>query len=98
MSATVFRNLIVLVLLVLVLMPGVQAQQQSDNTEATEQQPAADDATVGQQQEDTGAGSDSDLPDIDSQPLEGGQDPGPGRFIPSEQISQDFGVSFPVDI
>lgn len=25
-------------------------------------------------------------------------DAGPGRFIPSEQISQDLGVSFPADI
>ena len=40
---------------------------------------------------------DSNLPDIDSQPIQAGTG-GPGRFIPSEQISQDSGVSFPVDI
>ena len=37
------------------------------------------------------------LPDIDSQPIEPGARSN-GRFIPSEQISQDLGVSFPVDI
>lgn len=39
----------------------------------------------------------SDLPNIDNQPIQAGSG-GPGRFIPSEQISQDLGVSFPVDI
>lgn len=44
------------------------------------------------------ATDDTDMPDIDSQPIERAEGQGPGRFIPSEQISQDFGVSFPVDI
>ncbi|MBC55265.1 MAG: hypothetical protein CMQ34_15665 [Gammaproteobacteria bacterium] len=98
MKATVFS-----VLLSLLLMPVVaaQAQQQTAEPEPSGQQ-ADGDGSAGQQtgdaDTDTGAESASDLPDIDSQPIEGAQNSGPGRFIPSEQISQDFGVSFPVDI
>ena len=40
----------------------------------------------------------ADMPDIDNQPIERPAGESPGRFIPSEQISQDLGVSFPVDI
>jgi hypothetical protein len=40
----------------------------------------------------------ADMPDIDNQPIERPAGQSPGRFIPSEQISQDLGVSFPVDI
>ena len=46
---------------------------------------------------DEQAGTDQ-RPDLDSQPLETPADQTPGRFIPSEQISLDLGVSFPVDI
>lgn len=100
-STRVFRCLLVVAL----LLPAAvaQAQQQTGEAAATDQQ-----AGAGQAQDDNGtdaganaegsADADSELPDIDSQPIEGSQSPGPGRFIPSEQISQDFGVSFPVDI
>lgn len=40
----------------------------------------------------------SERPDIDSQPIESDTSNRPGRFIPSEQISLDLGVSFPVDV
>lgn len=39
-----------------------------------------------------------DMPDIDNQPIQRAEGQTAGRFIPSEQISQDLGVSFPVDI
>lgn len=39
-----------------------------------------------------------DRPDIDNQPIESNASNRPGRFIPSEQISLDLGVSFPVDV
>jgi hypothetical protein len=42
--------------------------------------------------------SQEERPDIDNQPIENGADNRPGRFIPSEQISLDLGVSFPVDV
>lgn len=61
--------------------PGSGSEQTDDNSDQSAQQPEAP----------------SDLPDIDSQPIQAGSG-GPGRFIPSEQISQDSGVSFPVDI
>lgn len=61
--------------------PGSGSEQTDDNSDQPAEQPEAA----------------SDLPDIDSQPIQAGSG-GPGRFIPSEQISQDSGVSFPVDI
>lgn len=66
----------------------------------------AEDSAAQDEQEgssDDGATADADIPDLDSGPLEevdqnnDNQD-GTGRFIPSEQISQDLGVSFPADI
>jgi len=70
-----------------------QPQQGQSQQPAGEQQnqtePANDEAAVQQTPEP--------LPDIDSQPIEPGARTN-GRFIPSEQISQDLGVSFPVDI
>lgn len=36
--------------------------------------------------------------DLDERPLDTPSGQSPGRFIPSEQISLDLGVSFPVDI
>lgn len=41
--------------------------------------------------------TDSDTAQPDT-PDEAGADDSPARFIPTEQISQDLGVSFPVDI
>jgi len=93
-AATLFRHL--LVALLLMPLAAVQAQQQTDDTESTEQ-PATGDDSAEQAPGDADT-EDADLPDIDSQPIDGSQNAGPGRFIPSEQISQDFGVSFPVDI
>ena len=95
MTAFMLRHLFVLLLMT--PLSAVQAQQQNDDTASTEQPPASD-ASAGQVPDDTDTDSVADLPDIDSQPIDGSQNAGPGRFIPSEQISQDFGVSFPVDI
>lgn len=68
--------------------PG-QTQQPAAEQEQSQTEPATGDAAA---QETT-----EPLPDIDSQPIEPGARSN-GRFIPSEQISQDLGVSFPVDI
>lgn len=103
-TATVFRYLVMLLLLLPVTV--VQAQQQTGDAEPSAQQAgdSSDDDSAAQDPDDSDSGaggnadSDSDVPDIDSQPIESSQSTGPGRFIPSEQISQDFGVSFPVDI
>lgn len=66
-----------------------QAQQPAAEQAQSQTEPANDDAAAQQTAEP--------LPDIDSQPIEPGARSN-GRFIPSEQISQDLGVSFPVDI
>jgi hypothetical protein len=68
-----------------------QVEQSEENSEATEEAVLAE--TV-----------DDAAPPIPDEPAIG--EPGealedeesPGRFVPSEQISQDLGVSFPVDI
>ena len=66
-----------------------QGQQPTGEQEQNPTEPATGDAA----EQDTA----EPLPDIDSQPIEPGARSN-GRFIPSEQISQDLGVSFPVDI
>ncbi|MDO9521130.1 MAG: hypothetical protein Q7L19_13035 [Pseudohongiella sp.] len=68
---------------------SAQDTQPAPQTESTDEQTEND--------QDTSTEQVSDLPDIDNQPIQPGSG-GPGRFIPSEQISQDLGVSFPVDI
>ncbi len=64
-------------------------------------QPAADaqDQAVGAAPQDA-AGADASAVDPDGAPLDGEVPTGtsPGRFIPREQLSQDLGASFPVDI
>lgn len=63
------------------------------------QEPAEQAEQSGQDEQAPSAESEQDeRPDIDSQPIQRAEGEAPGRFIPSEQISQDLGVSFPVDI
>jgi hypothetical protein len=74
------------------LINSAVAQQQTgaenEVTDDAEEQVAAEAA----------AETDALLPDLDSQPIERVEGQAPGRFIPTEQISQDLGVSFPTDI
>lgn len=68
-----------------------QVEQSEENSEATEGAVLAE--TV-----DDAAPPISDEPAI-GEPGEALEDEeSPGRFVPTEQISQDLGVSFPVDI
>jgi hypothetical protein len=68
-----------------------QVVQSEENSEATEEAVVAE--TV-----DDAAPPISDEPAI-GEPGEALEDEeSPGRFVPTEQISQDLGVSFPVDI
>jgi cytoskeletal protein RodZ len=73
---------------------------QSQSQQSQSQQPAGD-QVQNQTESASGDAAAQDtaepLPDIDSQPIAPGARSN-GRFIPSEQISQDLGVSFPVDI
>lgn len=78
----------------------VWAQAQTPTQSPAPAAGAGQDQASGEQSDSVEAPADdqdSNLPDIDSQPIQAGTG-GPGRFIPSEQISQDSGVSFPVDI
>ncbi|ALO47571.1 hypothetical protein [Pseudohongiella spirulinae] len=76
----------------LMTLTPLQAQETSsdDQTDQTEQSSESN--------QESAADNDADRPDIDSQPIQRAEGEAPGRFIPSEQISQDLGVSFPVDI
>jgi len=80
------------------------AQPQPSQTEQNQSEQSQTQQPAGEQNQTESASGDAaaqdtaePLPDIDSQPIEPGARSN-GRFIPSEQISQDLGVSFPVDI
>lgn len=69
--------------------------QPADQTEDTDQQQAAQQPADGQAATAPSAQDNND----GQQQQDAGDDQNPqGRFIPTEQISQDLGVSFPVDI
>ena len=72
--------------------PQNQEQQAEQQTETDPEAPADAEAIPG----DPSLATD----DTDAEALEEGleDEESPGRFIPTEQISQDLGVSFPVDI
>lgn len=76
--------------------PVEQEESQSSASEAEQEQDAmaSDEESAEQSTEE----EQSERPDIDSQPIESDTSNRPGRFIPSEQISLDLGVSFPVDV
>lgn len=68
-----------------------QVEQSEENSEATEEAVVAE--TV-----DGAAPPISDEPDTGERGEALEDEESPGRFVPTEQISQDLGVSFPVDI
>lgn len=95
-------RLMALLLMTIVLFPShsfaqpvEQEESQSSASEAEQEQDAmaSDEESAEQSTEEQ-----SERPDIDSQPIESDTSNRPGRFIPSEQISLDLGVSFPVDV
>ena len=81
--------------------PNDQATPDTATPDTGAGQPAADaqDQAVGAAPQDA-AGADASAVDPDGAPLDGEVPTGtsPGRFIPREQLSQDLGASFPVDI
>lgn len=103
--AMLVRVLTVAISAIVLASSPLHAQQPAPATDQQAQQNGqqagtGDDSTDSTDEPDTEqADSDApdELPDIDNQPIQPGSG-GPGRFIPSEQISQDLGVSFPVDI
>jgi hypothetical protein len=87
---------------ILVLMAGLGAgsalaQTAADQSDATGQAPAGQTAEPA----DDGAAMPDDALNPDAQDIAqvgDDADASPGRFIPTEQLSQDLGASFPVDI
>jgi hypothetical protein len=63
----------------------------ADNPPQTQAEVQADEQTV-EANEQNGNGPDADQSGVDE------DEESAGRFIPTEEISQDLGVSFPVDI
>ena len=104
-NKTVATSDLVKVLLVtlLLLSPPVMAaengsQAQNDNPDEVSAELEASAASESEESELT-PGSDAELAVADeSDDLDQPEDAGSSRFIPSEEISQDLGVSFPVDI
>lgn len=87
----------------LALLLGLGAGQALAQTAPAEPEPAAQPAAPADQADQTDDGA--AMPDAalnpDAQDIaQVGDDPdnSPGRFIPTEQLSQDLGASFPVDI
>jgi hypothetical protein len=77
----------------LALLLGWALSSLAQQDAAVPDQPAANDAGAEPVPEQQPAVSDPDAEPV----AENEQEP-QGRFIPTEQISQDLGVSFPVDI
>jgi hypothetical protein len=87
----------------LALLLGLGAGQALAQTATAEPEPAAQPASPADQadQADDGAAMPDAALNPDAQDIaQVGDDPdnSPGRFIPTEQLSQDLGASFPVDI
>lgn len=85
------------IIALLLLTAPVCAQQQTD-ADSDAQQNAEQQAAEQLLQEGERVATEAPMPDLDNQPIERVEGQAPGRFIPSEQISQDLGVSFPTDI
>ncbi|MDP3518498.1 MAG: hypothetical protein Q8S94_15140 [Pseudohongiella sp.] len=100
----IFQSLLVIVTVITAAYTVSLYAQTASQDQAQSQQPVTGEDQEQEQSQAAPSGDDSaaqapeqSLPDIDSQPIQPGAR-STGRFIPSEQISQDLGVSFPVDI
>lgn len=83
------RNLI---LLGLIFLAGVASAAENQTDQADQQETATESNTESNTET---ASPDSELI-LDEETVS--EEESPERFIPTEEISQDFGVSFPVDI
>lgn len=88
----IFKRIMLMVLFVFASLSLIAAEPQAAEDETTSD--AAGDLSI-QPDEQADSEQDSEEVILSDEELEG---EGPGRFIPTEQISQDLGVSFPVDI
>lgn len=93
----------VLLLALLLFSPPIMAAENDPQAQAGNPEPAGEEleASTAPESEDIGIaqGSDVELAAADeSEDADNPEDEGRARFIPTEEISQDLGVSFPVDI
>jgi len=83
------KNKLLLLLITMLLSWYSLAQDSQDQTVVTDEpQTTSEDP----------AGADAAEQTESDEITEDEEEDAPGRFIPSEQISQDLGVSFPIDI
>lgn len=100
MMVRIFMTCLALYVLVLLAAPA-QAAENADTDGEPEQQA---EEQAGQQQDGQAASDENGepaegQPSPTDQPIESDEEnDGPQRFIPSEEISLDLGVSFPADI
>ena len=73
-----------------------QPTEDQVNEEATLDTELTSEEITANESDDLGSGNGEDEEESEEEESEEGQSN--GRFIPTEQISQDLGVSFPVDI
>jgi hypothetical protein len=93
----------VLLLALLLFSPPIMAAENDPQAQAGNPEPAGEEleASTAPESEDIGIaqGSDAELAAADeSEDADNPEEEGRARFIPTEEISQDSGVSFPVDI
>ena len=111
-SEDMYQRALLLLTLCWALIPAgpalAQDQDQSSGAQASSGggQSAAGDESAARQDDSSTESADTSVLDqpggvesaSEETDSEDGEAEGPGRFIPSEQISQDLGVSFPADI
>tara|TARA_B100001057_G_C22628377_1_gene863414 strand:- start:677 stop:934 length:258 start_codon:yes stop_codon:yes gene_type:complete len=83
-----FRHIAATIILYFTMV-SFAAENQSEQTEENSE-------AIVSGEVDGSASSDSVAVDAEKEPSD--EEESPGRFVPTEQISQDLGVSFPVDI
>ena len=83
-----FRHIAATIILYFAMV-SLAAESQSEQTEENSE-------AIVSGEVDGSANSDSVAVDAVTEPFD--EEESPGRFVPTEQISQDLGVSFPVDI
>lgn len=92
------RKLILLSASLLLLAAGLAWSAENPSPQDSSQQASQAPDSAGSQENPTDAGLVLDESDAEADQAGEAEEDSPGRFIPTEEISQDLGVSFPVDI
>ncbi|GAB5497883.1 MAG: hypothetical protein PsegKO_01940 [Pseudohongiellaceae bacterium] len=92
------RKLILLSAGLLLLAAGLAWSAENPAPQDSAQQASQEPNNTDSQENSTDAGLVLDESDAEADQASEADEESPGRFIPTEEISQDLGVSFPVDI